>query len=783
MLDTKLELALMKIISEMVECPAGRFLMGSPENERGRNIYGEGNDFETQHKVAITQPFWIGKFLITEELYETIMEEEPINSYDKRRLNKPTSQVSYQEAKTFCKKLNKLIKQVNIPNVIIPTDYHFDLPTEAQWEYACRAGTTRAFNSNDNLDAPPRTLDEALERLAKVGLVINLEEPSDVGMQKKDRVNNQDNYENKLNSFLDEIAWYSESMLTPDIVSLIRRGNMNYYENNSFPKVYKDIKDEDWIQYRNFTKPVGQLLSNNWNIYDMHGNVHEWVRDTFKRKGDYESEDAIDPIILENGKWRVLRGGSYKDSAEKCRSAARYFVKEDDKLFSSDGLNLAIGFRVALVPDLTYEESLKLQELEKECKEFWKTKKDNKLETLVQALQNNKEPEIIKRLISESNLKEINASSKKVYYEGNTPLTAAATSSNNPEIVKLLLDCGENTSCRNDDGYTALQCTAFYNSNLDILNILLEYSKKDDFFSCDFDDFSESALCLALSQNENIEIIKRLIEYDPTLDKDNDYYSKLLIEVGTRGYKVFPCFKEIVKLLISKGADINKIMMDSGSAEYKYVLGEAIKYNNSEAVKCLLDLGADPNLIVRNRQNKVTAFPLYDCVNSRNNSEKNKILKLLLARNANINQKLQFGRYKTNGWNIAMIAVNKGDIKSLKILLNYEKNLLNQEDDDGLTLLDCSIPYEWNEDNIECLKFLIETGADVNHKTKLGEKAISRAFYFNSFKAIDILIKAGTIIDDENFMLIKNRINISCFEPSEKIKLLKRLYQAVGKEF
>ncbi len=737
--NTKLELALMKIISELVECPAGSFLMGSPKDELGRNIYGEDNDFETQHKVAITQPFWIGKFLITEDLYETIMEEEPINSYDKRKLNKPASQVCYQEAKTFCKKLNNLLKQIFFYENLIPKDYHFDLPTEAQWEYACRAGTTRAFNSNDNLS------------------------------------NEED--------FLEEIAWYSGSILTPDIKCLMSKENKNYYENKDFPKVYKDIKDDDWVQYRNLAKPVGQLLSNDWNIFDMHGNVHEWVRDTFKEKGDYKAGEVIDPIILENGKWRVLRGGSYKDSAEKCRSAARYFVKEDDKLFSSDGLNLAIGFRVALVQNLTYEESSKLKVLKIECEEFWKTKKNNKLETLVQALQNNKKPEIIKRLISESNLKEINASSKEVYYEEDSPLTEAATSSDNPEIIKLLLDCGENTSFRNDDGYSALQCAAFYNSNLDVLNILLEYSKKDDFFSCEVDDFSESALCLALSQNENIEVIKRLIEYDPTLDKDNDYYSKLLIEVGTRGYKVFPCFKEIVKLLISKGADINKIMMDSGSAEYKYVLGEAIKYNNSEAVKCLLDLGADPNLIVRNRQNKVTAFPLYYCVNSRNNSDKNKILKLLLARNANINQKLQFGCYKTNGWNIAMIAVNKGDIKSLKILLNYEKNLLNQEDDDGLTLLDCSIPYEWNEDNIECLKFLIETGADVNHKTKLGEKAISQAFYFCCYKAIDILLNAGTIIDDENFMLIKNRINISCFEPSEKIKLLKRLYQAVGNEF
>ena len=151
MSDKKVELALFKIISEMVECPAGSFMMGSPKDEKGRNIYGEGNDYETQHKVVITKPFWIGKFPITQEQYETIMEEEPISYYDNRKYNSPKSNVSYNETKAFCKKLNKLIKRIGAGNQYIPECYHFDLPTEAQWEYACRAGTTKAFNSNDNL--------------------------------------------------------------------------------------------------------------------------------------------------------------------------------------------------------------------------------------------------------------------------------------------------------------------------------------------------------------------------------------------------------------------------------------------------------------------------------------------------------------------------------------------------------------------------------------------------------------------------------------------------------
>ena len=65
---------------------------------------------------------------------------------------------------------------------------------------------------------------------------------------------------------------------------------------------------------------------------------------------------------------------------------------------------------------------------------------------------------------------------------------------------------------------------------------------------------------------------------------------------------------------------------------------------------------------------------------------------------------------------------------------------------------------------------------------KLGEKAMATAFYFNRLKAIDVLIEAGTIIDEENFMLTKSVINFSCLKPYEKIKLLKRLYEIVGKK-
>ena len=835
--DNKLKFALLKIISEMVECPAGSFMMGSPKDEYGRNIYGEGNDFETQHKVAITQPFWIGKFLITEDQYETIIEEKPINYYDNRRYNKPASEITYQEAKEFCEKLNKLIERFHISEYFIPEDYHFDLPTEAQWEYACRAGTTRAFNSNDNLvcsykeidpfqhssnqnlETPPLTVAEAIGRHLTEGVdfiaiddeaihpirhcepsldgvaihsTSHCEEQSDVAIQKNFTMNSQDNNGNISNSFisqaladgftladnsfLQEIAWYSGSMLTPDIVSLITKENKNYYEKDSFPKTFKDILNEEWVSYRSFKKPIGQLLPNYWGIFDMHGNVHEWVRDSFENKCDYNVGNAIDPIVSEKGKWHVLRGGSYKDSAEYCRSAARFFVEDGDDLFDSNGKHLSIGFRVALVSDLTYEDEVILNELDKEDHEYWESKKNNRIETLIQAIKNNKELETIKRLISESNLKELHSANKKIYYDGESPLTAAACCSNEPEIIKLLLDCGENTSYRNEEGYTALQCASLCNPNYEVFKILLENSKKEDFLEYSQRE-DENALGLALFQNTNINIIYELIKYDPSLYKDKDYYSRLLVRVTReRYYKASPGFESIVKLLIDKGADINKVYRKNDEDELKfyYALGEAIKDDSIEKVNILLKYGADPNLVIRDSQNKIISTPLFECIGEMGDYGNLEILKFLIKRNANIHQKLAYGR------NIAMEAACSGSMEILRFLINYDKNLLNEEDDKGRAVLNYFIPYRWDKIDFDCLRFLIESGADVNHKDKYGEKLIAIAFYANCFKAIDILLEAGTIIDEEDFMIIKNRIRHCGLKASIRVKLIKRLYEIVG---
>ena len=121
---------------ELIKCPAGKFLMGSPANELGRSKN------ETQHEVTITDDFYIGRFPVTQAQYEAVTKQNP-SCYEGP--NNPVDCVNWHQAKEFCYRLNEAT--VNIR----PAGYLFDLPTEAQWEYACRANTTTSLNSGKNI--------------------------------------------------------------------------------------------------------------------------------------------------------------------------------------------------------------------------------------------------------------------------------------------------------------------------------------------------------------------------------------------------------------------------------------------------------------------------------------------------------------------------------------------------------------------------------------------------------------------------------------------------------
>jgi formylglycine-generating enzyme required for sulfatase activity len=123
---------------DMIWIEPGTFIMGSPEDELGRW------DDETQHEVTLTQGYWLGKYAVTQAQYEAVMETNP--SYFKG-VALPVEQVTWHNATNFCAKLTEIERAAGR----LPEGYEYTLPTEAQWEYACRAGTTTALNSGKNL--------------------------------------------------------------------------------------------------------------------------------------------------------------------------------------------------------------------------------------------------------------------------------------------------------------------------------------------------------------------------------------------------------------------------------------------------------------------------------------------------------------------------------------------------------------------------------------------------------------------------------------------------------
>ena len=212
-------------VMDFVEVGPGTFQMGSPESEEGHSS-GEG----PMHEVEISQGFYLGKYEVTQGQWEAVMRSKP--SYHKGTDLLPVERVSWDDVQKFIGRLNAAAGSVV-----------YRLPTEAEWEYACRAGTQTRWSFGDNEDQ------------------------------------------------LGDYAWY--------------RGN------NS----------------PDGTKEVGGKLPNPWGLYDMHGNVWEWVQDWYGR--DYwatwdNSYPRVNPQGPASGSERVIRGGSFWGKAEYVRSAERF---------------------------------------------------------------------------------------------------------------------------------------------------------------------------------------------------------------------------------------------------------------------------------------------------------------------------------------------------------------------------------------------------------------------------------------------------------------------------
>ena len=121
-------------------CPAGRFRMGSPPTEPGRR------SDEGPVDVTLSRGFWIGQYEVTQSQWRRVM-GAIAREFDAGKGDEvPVYWISFVEAEEFCRRLTEAAAQE------LPAGWEFRLPTEAQWEYACRAGTTSAFAFGDSLE-------------------------------------------------------------------------------------------------------------------------------------------------------------------------------------------------------------------------------------------------------------------------------------------------------------------------------------------------------------------------------------------------------------------------------------------------------------------------------------------------------------------------------------------------------------------------------------------------------------------------------------------------------
>jgi formylglycine-generating enzyme required for sulfatase activity len=232
--------------------PPGNFIMGSPDRELGRAV-----DEAPLHSVKFAQAFFMGKYAITQAQWMAVtampkVERElpPTPSYFQGD-NRPIGQINWYEAVEFCSRLAKM------------SGRPYRLPTEAEWEYACRAGTTTPFH---------------------FGEFISID----------------------LANFREIVTEY---------------GGMTHVGNHG------DVSRRDSYEE---TKDVGSFgVSNDFGLFDMHGNILEWCQDTWH--DSYLGASADGSAWIGEDDTRVLRGGSWKDSPYECRSALRNWSTADVK--------------------------------------------------------------------------------------------------------------------------------------------------------------------------------------------------------------------------------------------------------------------------------------------------------------------------------------------------------------------------------------------------------------------------------------------------------------------
>lgn len=270
-------------------CPPGQFVMGSPASEPGRDAY------EKQHPVRLTKGFWLGETEVTQEQWTAVtgktlrlqaqlmLDDNRLYPHGGKQItlreamnagegdlskvcaatapNIPIYYVSWDDAMGFCAKLT--LQELKAGR--LPAGCAYALPTEAEWEYACRAGTTTA------------TYAGAMTVLGENNAPV-----------------------------LNKIAWYGGN--SGEGYNGAGWATIGW-PNQAFPNRLAG------------PRRVGQQQPNAWGLKDMLGNLYEWV---FDFSSIYPDGEAVDPRGPNTGSGHPYRGGAWDHYAVQCRAAKSY---------------------------------------------------------------------------------------------------------------------------------------------------------------------------------------------------------------------------------------------------------------------------------------------------------------------------------------------------------------------------------------------------------------------------------------------------------------------------
>jgi formylglycine-generating enzyme required for sulfatase activity len=273
---------------KMKSIRAGTFQMGQAQREKSyKNPWSAQKDTgadwdETPlRQVKITHPFLIGITEVTNAQYEQF---DPTHHSLRSKLasaedNAAVVNVNWDDATAFCKWLTT------------KEGKPYRLATEAEWEYACRAGTTTFFNTGDSLP-------DGFQQLVPGGLE---------GFPQ---------------------FFPTAKSVAAGLTGRIDQLNRGDPEAGIVPRYYKQVKRASLL--------VGEGPANAWGLYGMHGNAEEWCLDWY---APYDPSQTINPVGPVNGDFRIVRGGAYSQLARLLRSANRLSMEPWVR-------NEKIGFRI-----------------------------------------------------------------------------------------------------------------------------------------------------------------------------------------------------------------------------------------------------------------------------------------------------------------------------------------------------------------------------------------------------------------------------------------------------